>query len=479
MLFRQKFDTFIRRFDDIGYIVNQGSLNDRVVDASGAVFLEALSREPKSLTKIAVEIASAFQSTPSDFENDILEFYKILEEDGFIVSGETTAELDRKDTRFSYNSTDPKTARRDFTPTIFRTQENTQTYLSSHFKNQPQLISLQIELTSRCNERCVHCYIPHDNKTTDIDFELYADVLRQANDMGLLSLTLSGGEPLLHPGFCDLLRQAKKYDFSINILSNLTLLNDEMLEEMKSAHISSVKVSLYSMNESIHDAITCLPGSHRKTIKAIEKLIRNDIPVQISCPTMKENKDGLADVLHWAYVHKIRAITDFIMMARYDHSADNLNHRLSLDEVKPLILDIVNGDEAYRTHLMNADLKTSLSQNISEDTVCGVCVSSICMVADGSLYPCAGWQSYVLGNVRENSLRDVWENSKAVCYLRGLRKKNFPECLECDDRLFCAMCLVRNANESQTGNPLDVNKHFCDVASLNRQVVEEWLETAK
>jgi hypothetical protein len=175
----------------------------------------------------------------------------MLEEDGFIVGGETAAELDRKDTRFSYAVLDPKIIKRDFTPVIRRAERSTQQFLEEHFKGRPYLTALQIELTSRCNERCVHCYIPHENKISDIEPALFYDVLEQCREMGVLSLTLSGGESMLHENFCDFLRKAKEYDFSINILSNLTVLNDETIAEMKANRPSSVQVSLYSMEPDI------------------------------------------------------------------------------------------------------------------------------------------------------------------------------------------------------------------------------------
>jgi hypothetical protein len=192
MFYRQKFDTFIRLFDNnVGYITSKSDFGDRVTEGSGAVFLKALSRTPKSLAGITEEIASAFIGVDKvALQNDIAEFYAVLEEDGFIVSGNTAEELDRKDKRFSYSALEPKTIKRDFTPLVRRAQKSTQEYLEEHFKDKPYLMSLQIELTSRCNERCVHCYIPHENKISDIEPDLFYRVLDQCRDMGLLSLTL-------------------------------------------------------------------------------------------------------------------------------------------------------------------------------------------------------------------------------------------------------------------------------------------------
>lgn len=479
MLYRQRHDTFIRHYDDVGYIVNEGMLADRVVDPAGAVFLDALSRSPQSIEAITETIRRSFVDAPKDLIIDVQNFYGILEADGFIVSGNTPDELDVKDKTLSQIMRSPARRNGADSASVIRSERDTQSYLSEHFKDNPHLVSLQLELTSKCNERCVHCYIPHELKNVEMDLALFQDVIEQSNDMGLLSLTLSGGEPLAHSKIKKILRLLRDYDFSIRILSNLTLLDDGMLEEMRHLRIASIKVSLYSMNPEVHDSITQLPGSHKKTIRSIEKLVDSGFNVIINCPTMKENRADLKDVLEWGRMRGIRAVTDYIMMARYDRTDDNLEHRLSLEEIEPLIRNVIEGDEEYRTRIQAADFKKELERDVSNDPVCGVCVSSLCMVPNGNLYPCAGWQSFVLGNIRESPLREIWETSERVLYLRRLRRRDFKKCMQCNDRIFCSMCMVRNANENPEGDPLVVNEHFCKVAALNRRVVEEWVDSIK
>jgi radical SAM protein with 4Fe4S-binding SPASM domain len=230
------------------------------------------------------------------------------------------------------------------------------------------------------------------------------------------------------------------------------------------------------MKPDIHDSITGLKGSFNKTKDNILRLIENDIPLQISCPTMKQNKNCFAGVLNWAKERKVRAETDFIMMARYDHTADNLDNRLSLDEAGKIITEVIEHNAHYQEELLKTDFEKAESRSIDNDIVCGVCISSICMVANGNVYPCPGWQGYMCGNIRETPLKEIWENSIKVKYLRSLRKKNFPMCLKCPDRAFCAMCMVRNANENPEGDPLIINRHFCKVAALNRKIVLDWKE---
>jgi len=478
MLYRQKFDTFIRIYDgNVGYIVNKSNNSDRVTEDSGAVFLAALSRVPKSLDVLTDEIAQSFNDVEKNvLQKDIIEFFGILEDDGFIVSGETVDDLDRKDKRFSYSELLPKTIKTDFTPKVSRAKKNTQIYLEERFKDRPHLMSLQIEITSRCNERCLHCYIPHENKINDIEPVLFYDVLEQCRDMGVLSLTLSGGEPMLHKNFCDFLRKAKEYDFSINVLTNLTLLNDEIIAEMKENRLSGVQVSLYSLNPEIHDAITQVNGSFYETRNNILRLIENDIPLQISCPTMKQNRNCFGDVMRWAHEHRCRASTDYVMMARYNHTTDNLDNRLSLDEVGKVINEIISLNKEYQKLVLADNFNMQESRDRSDDLVCGVCVTSICMVANGNVYPCPGWQNYICGNVKEMLLNDIWKNSPKVNYLRSLRKKDFPKCRDCEDKGFCAMCMVRNSNENPDGDPLKINEHFCNVAALNRKIVMDWRE---
>jgi len=487
MFFKQKSTVMFRNYESFGYLTDnrnfgyqqtnntENIIGDKIISESGAVFLSVLGRKPQTLDQLANKIIKQFTDVDiRTLKNDAREFYCMLESDGFIVSGKTLEECNKKDTRFSYKIIEPEIEKKDFSPTIMHPEKSTQDFLEEYFEGKPQLTNLHIEITSKCNERCVHCYIPHDDKVSSIEPDLFYDVLKQCKKMRLLHLTLSGGEPMLHKNFCDFLRKCKEYDFSVNVLSNLTLLDDEIIKEMKANPLLGVQVSLYSMNSNIHDEITQMKGSFVKTKNAILKLIENDIPLQISCPIMKQNKDCYDEVIKWANKHKIHAGDDYVIIAKYNHTIQNLSCRLSINEIREVINYRVANDAKYLEQMeKEADKKKDITSN---NIVCSICHSSICITDNGNVYPCAGWQDYVVGNIKETSLFDIWNNSEKVQYLRGLRKKDFPKCIQCLDKEYCTMCMVRNANENPQGDPLVVNEFFCNIAKLNRQRVLKWKE---
>ena len=83
-----------------------------------------------------------------------------------------------------------------------------------------------------------------------------------------------------------------------------------------------------------------------------------------------------------------------------------------------------------------------------------------------------------VGNVSTQSLAEIWRESESLGNLRKITKGDFPECRVCPDRDYCAMCLVRNFNESG-GDMMALPKRFCQVAHLNRIEVEKWRDKHK
>ena len=480
MLVRQSKNSFIRIYDncELGYISNQLTKYDRTYNESGAVFLSQISRQPKDIRTIVDNISSIYSEVDSKtIANDFMSFVEELSESQFVVMGESLEELDQKDLAFSYSSNSPKTFT-DYYPqkTKQKVQRDTEEFFLRHDQRKPRLASLQFELTSRCNERCIHCYIPNGKKNAgfDMSFERFKYILDQYAEMGGLQVTLSGGEALMNKDIAKILLYCREKDMQISLLTNLISLKKELIPILKDVNLSLIQVSLYSMDAEKHDSITTVKGSFEKTKTAIEKLHNADIPVQISCPIMKANKDGYDEVMKYAQRLRMKAQTDYIMMAQADLNTSNLANRISIEETEKVIRDIMENDVDYQTETLAQEPLSSISEEeFAEMPLCGAGLNDLCVTVNGDIYPCAGWQGFVVGNVFRESLKEIWEHSPKLEQIRKIKQKDFPKCLKCEARDFCNMCLVRNYNESG-GDMFKINEHFCKVAFLNKQIAEKW-----
>ena len=480
MYYKKNRAILYRDYGDFGYITDNrnfgyktadddGSvLGDKVLSQSGSVFFSVLDYEPLSIDELVKKICKRYSNVDAaEIKEDAIEFYSMLEKDGFVTSGKCIAECNRDQLSFSYNSNSHKHNASAKRPDA----DTTQDFFDTYFHGRPQLLSIHTEIIGKCNERCLHCYIPHEKKTEIMTPDMFYDILEQARKMNVLHLTISGGEPMAHPAFLYFIKKCNEYNFSVNVLSNLTLLSKEILQEMKNNPLLCVQTSLYSMDPEVHDTITQNKGSFERTKAAILEIVENDIPLQISCPILKQNLSSYKDVVSWGRKLNVNVNSDFVIIGQYDHRLHNLSCRLSTDDLSNIIMDMAADDPRYMENLEKEWNKKKELR--SDDYICSVCHTSLCISETGMVYPCPGWQNYVIADISTSTLEDIWNNSERVNYLRNLRRKDFPKCMTCQEKEFCTMCMVRNANESSTGDPLEVNPYFCAIAKLNKDIFQK------
>lgn len=479
MLVCQSKNSFVRNHGDFAYIINQFTNSDLVLNEAGADFLKEISRIPQDIEVIVNRLLNLYGDTvdKTELQEDFECFCSELSEQHYLVLGESEDEIKKKDIEFNYellNLQQPSTVN------IISEQKEKSTsdfWISRAQSGDYQLNDIQFELTSSCNERCIHCYIPNARKNVgqDMDYKDFCSVIDQFVDMGGIHVGLSGGECLTHKNILKIIEYCRKKDLIITILSNLIVLQDEHIPFLKQANIAHIQTSLYSMDEAIHDKITTIKGSWRKTKSAIEKLVAANIPVQISCPLMNANKDSFVDVLKYAESLHTIATTDYMIMAEANFGKDNLAHRLSICDVEHAMRSVMeyNLKKGKNVTYSPSSNSTSISESIEKQPVCGAAISSICVLSSGDVCACPGWNDMVCGNIHEQPLREVWENSEQLKKIRNITKEDFPQCLECEVQDYCTFCLERNYNESG-GDMFKINKHFCDVAFTNKKVVEEF-----
>ena len=478
MYYKIREDILYRKYDEYGLITDNSEygyrmLNDlrrkrpeKYVSKSGAVMLSMLDRNPKNIDDIVEELSGIFVGVDKEtLKCDTMEFFQYFVDEGYLSSGKSIDSINESDDNLLV---DKETINRQI---VMETDDcDKSTFKSSEF-----LRSIHIEVANECNERCVHCYIPHKYKTSSIDPSLFYRVIEEGRDVNIIHVTLSGGEPLLHKDIIGFLRKCREMDLSVNVLSNLTMLSDEIVSEMKNNPLLSVQTSIYAMNPIVHDGITKLEGSLEKTIRGVYKLLEVGIPVQISLPIMKQNKDDFVSVIKWGYENNISVAVEPVILASYDHTGDNLCNRLSLEEVGNSIDFELS--EGYADII--SDLAREKEALKSDDPICSICRYSFCVSATGEVYPCVGWQTNVIGTLENQSLRDIWENSYKIAQLRKIKRKDFIECVDCKDRGYCTVCMMSNSNESEDGDPFKINKFHCKVAKLKHEKIDLYRQKMK
>ena len=436
-------------------------VGDLLLSKTGSIFYSQLSDSPQNMDVVIGRLCKVFADVSyATIKADAVKFFTLLHSKGFVYFGEEVDFTTIRNRYFSYDNVLPCELQ---VSNLFESQNTYEGTFGRHFR----LTRLHVDISSRCNENCVHCYIPAYKKRSLMTEEMFDVIVSQSKAMNVLNLTISGGEPMLNPFLDRFLQKCHRNNFSVNLLSNLTLLTERLLDIISDNPLLSVQTSLYAMDEKIHDAITQQHGSFEKTINAIKRLRERNVPLQINCPIMKLNLKHYIDVLNFAKSLNIEADSDFLLYGCYDFSKSNLECRLNTHEIEHIIT--MSMSKLSNKH---DDINPSKRVN-SESPICPVCKNSLCISNEGDVYPCEGWQSLIIGNIKEHSLSDLWENSDVINRLRNLEFKDFPKCNSCPDSKYCNTCLVMNANEDVNGNYMHVNSFQCEAARIKHSQIKK------
>ena len=148
----------------------------------------------------------------------------------------------------------------------------------------PSLRYLLLNITNKCNLKCKHCYLG-DSGNKEIGVKLFENAVSQFEDMGGLKLMISGGEPLLHSKFRELMEILPSYELRVVVLSNGTLIRKKEAEKL-SEYVDEVQVSIDGIKS--HDLLRG-KGSYDKAMRGISALQGSGIPVSIATMVHRYN----------------------------------------------------------------------------------------------------------------------------------------------------------------------------------------------
>jgi radical SAM protein with 4Fe4S-binding SPASM domain len=294
--------------------------------------------------------------------------------------------------------------------------------------------SLHLDLTYRCNERCVHCYLDHDDHG-EMTTEEIKRVLHQAASAGTLILTLSGGEPFLRKDFFDILAYARSLMFSVKIKTNGLLIGAEQARRLRDLHISEVQVSIYSHRPEVHDGITKVRGSLERSLVAIRFLRSQGLTTVIACPLMRSNISDYPDVQALAAELGVAFTMDPTITPKIDGDHSVVQHRLPRSEIANVFQDsTVVGD-------LHEFCKPAgpVTEDLLESVPCSAGHTSVYVSPYGEVYPCVQFPLNC-GSAREQSLSEIWDHSERMNEVRSIRVRNLHTCSGCNHLSNCTRC---------------------------------------
>jgi len=295
-------------------------------------------------------------------------------------------------------------------------------------------LSVQLDLTYRCNERCIHCYLDHHDHGEMTTAEI-KDLLDQMADAGVFYLTISGGEILMRRDFFDILKYARALTFCVKLKSNGILIHKKEADRLLSLGVESVQVSIYSYRPEVHDAITKVPGSLARSIEAIRLLRSRGIHVIMANVLMVGNANDYAGVKVLAAELGAQFIMDPTITPMMDGDRSILN--LNVDEAALR--------EVFQNEILvgNVEEFCAPPQSLDEDALDSLPCSAghtACYVSPyGDVYPCVQFP-LPSGNVRRTKFADIWRNSPQLNEVRSITLRDMPTCSRCAHGGTCTRC---------------------------------------
>lgn len=338
--------------------------------------------------------------------------------------------------------------------------------------------NVRVELTYRCNLKCLHCYCNYPQKNSfqkELTTKEWKKIIDKLYDKGYINITFTGGEPLLRDDFLTLYKYAKRKGFLITVFTNATLLNSKILSCFSKYLPFAVEVTINGATKETYESISCVKGSFEKAQQAIEKLKKENIPVILKANCLKQNKDEIIKIKNYAKKVLGRSKKgwnfkyDSMIYPRLNGDCTPCQYRLSFEELLSLRQEDADIWNDYRETVKD------LPEKMRYDRQC--------------MYHCNSWQSNVLINpygrlkfcefsekfssdLREVSLEEAQKKFDAV---EKEKFKTNSKCINCKLRHICYYCPARAFLE--TGDEEAPVEYFCHMAKNTYQLIKELKKT--
>jgi MoaA/NifB/PqqE/SkfB family radical SAM enzyme len=262
-----------------------------------------------------------------------------------------------------------------------------------------QPITAHLELTYRCNWRCVFCYNPRHHDRKRLSGKEWVVVLDDLRKLGTLTVTLTGGDPMTHPKFFEIARAARARAFALRIFTNGSLVTDSAADEIAALYPLGVEMSLHGSTADVHDRATSTAGSFDRMIEGLGRLRNRSVPLVLKAPLTRLNEHQLADMVALVEGMGIPFQLDGTITPKDDGDPSPLAYSASTGAIRRM-LELARGTS-----------KLEPVERQHGGTNCGLGRITVAVDPEGNVFPCIQWRHTSLGNVRERRLHDLWHES--------------------------------------------------------------------
>ena len=337
------------------------------------------------------------------------------------------------------------------------------------------LFSVLVELTYRCNLDCFFCYNDLGLRGQPLSTPQLQSFFRDLADLGVLNLTLSGGEPLAHPDFFLLGRTARELGFVVRVKSNGHALRDTIARRLRDeVDPYMIEVSLHGACAATHDKQTRVPGSFDRLLGNLATLRALGMRLKINSTLTLWNEDEIEGMLAIADGLGVPLQFDPEVTPRDDGSREPLSIAPSREGVLRLFrLEFERGEAAARAAAAapGAPPAAAPSPAVAPPAkYCGAGSSGIAVDPYGNVYPCVQWRRPV-GNLHTSTITEIWARSRGLAEVRELTADVKTVLAGEPDAAFFNFC--PGLAETTGGSPLAVYDGARQRATAIRQVMDE------
>lgn len=288
------------------------------------------------------------------------------------------------------------------------------------------LLTATIELTNKCNFRCEHCYLA--SHSCEIDVKKVFSLIDELKKCGVLYLTLTGGEIFVYKNIMDVIKYARKLGISVTLFTNLSLLDKDIITELKKLYISEISTTIFSLNNEVNDSITNVKGSLKRIMENVKLVKEAGIPMEIKTPIMMKNVDDVGDVKRFCEDNGFK----FNYTSEIVSKLDGNN--------APIKLYAKQKNIAKALSFLNYEERVESRKGFNPDEpMCRTLGHNISITCYGEIQPCISFPiSY--GSIYNTTIEDVWKSSLLKRRLVSIRNSDLKECIKCKYADECLRC---------------------------------------